>query len=136
MAIKITKYDKILRKILKLERQKNGLLECSRCHTKYDPEDCQGLHVSHFWGRAVWTTRLDEENVDFHCHGCHAYFEGRPHEHREWKIKQLGQERYDLLTLRARATFHDLYGMKQKFWLEDWYNEAKTRLKELEAKIV
>ena len=132
MAIKITKEDKILREILKIKRQKpNGMLECARCHKEYDPSDCQGLHVSHYWGRAIWTTRLLEENVDFHCHGCHSYLEGRPHEFKEWKMAQMGEGAYNQLLILAKGTFHDVYGMKKKFWVEDWYASAKDELKQL-----
>jgi len=130
-AIKITKYDRLLRSYLKLKRSKNGVLTCSRCGGQYPIEDCQGLHVSHFFGRANWTVRLDEENVDFHCHGCHAYFTANPHHHTEWKMEQMGPE-YNNLVMKAAKTIKDWYGVKKQFYLDDWYKETKQKLKELE----
>ena len=132
-GIKITKYDKILRQILELKRQKNGVLSCAKCGGSYSIDDCAGLHVSHYWGRGIWTTRLLEENVDFHCYACHSYLGGRPHEFKEWKLNQMGQPAYDALMILAKGTFQTVYGTKKKFWLEDWYEEAKRELQELQG---
>jgi len=131
-AIKITKYDRLLRSYLKLKRSVNGILCCSRCGGSYTLDDCQGLHISHFFGRANWTVRLDENNVDFHCHGCHAYFTANPHHHTEWKMDKMGETAYNQLVYRASRTIKDLYGMKKQFYLDDWYEQTKAKLKELE----
>ena len=132
--IKTTKYDRLLRKILKLKRQKNGFIACARCGKSYPVENSAQVHVSHFFGRANWTTRLLEENVDFHCYGCHSFFEQNPHHHREWKFKQLGRHRYESLVQQASRTIMDAYGMKKRAWLDMWYSEKLKELKELEEK--
>jgi len=129
--IKITKYDRMLRSLLKAKRGKNGAIQCSRCGKTYPLDDCAQVHVSHFFGRANWTTRLDEENVDFHCHGCHQYLGANPHIHAEWKREQLGQEKYDALVQRARKTIKELYGMKKGVYLSEWYEQAKKELADL-----
>jgi len=132
-AIKITKYDKILRKIVLLERRNpDGSVSCQRCGTSYPINDCRGLHISHYWGRASWTSRLLRSNVWLHCHGCHQYLGSRPHDFKEWVLNKMGQEKYDALMILAKGTFDSVYGIKKKFWLEDWYEEAKKELKELE----
>jgi len=74
--------------------------KCERCGTQYEVGS-RGLHASHFWGRAREATRFDPENVVAHCHGCHAYLTASPEEHRYWKLKQIGQQRYDALMVRA-----------------------------------
>jgi hypothetical protein len=73
---------------------------CQRCLKRYEVGS-QGLHCSHFWGRARESTRFDPENASAHCHGCHAFFTANPELHRAWKLNQLGQLAYDLLMIRA-----------------------------------
>ena len=75
---------------------------CERCFTRYEVGS-QGLHCSHFWGRARESTRFDPENASAHCHGCHAFFTANPELHRAWKLKQIGQRAYDLLMIRAET---------------------------------
>lgn len=79
---------------------------CMRCYSPVKLNE-KGMpvshHASHFWGRGRENTRFDPENVVTHCHGCHAYLTANPEEHRAWKLKQIGQERYDALMLRANT---------------------------------
>ena len=75
---------------------------CARCGKKY-PEGSRGIHLAHFHGRRKESVRFDPENVNLLCYGCHSYFHQNPKEHELWKIKQLGQKRFDLLTLRANT---------------------------------
>ncbi len=76
---------------------------CERCGKQYEVGS-QGLHCSHFWGRAREATRFDPVNCCAHDHGCHAFLTANPELHREWKLKQIGQREYDLLMLRAHTT--------------------------------
>jgi len=73
---------------------------CERCGTQYNVGS-QGLHASHFWSRGRESVRYDSENVSAHCYFCHVELGGNPELHRAWKLKQLGQRRYDALMIRA-----------------------------------
>ncbi len=75
---------------------------CQRCLTPYEVGS-QGLHASHFWSRGRESTRFDPENVSAHCFGCHTELGGNPELHRAWKLKQIGQKRYDILMVRAET---------------------------------
>ena len=75
---------------------------CQRCKTKYEPPT-SGLHCSHFWGRGNENTRFDPENATSHCYGCHSFLTANPQEHRDWKLKQLGEKRYKALDVRAHT---------------------------------
>lgn len=75
---------------------------CQRCLTQYEVGS-QGLHCSHFWGRARESTRFDPENASAHCYGCHSFFTANPELHRAWKLKQVGQSAYDRLMIRAET---------------------------------
>jgi len=75
---------------------------CRRCLTTY-PKGSQGLHNSHFWGRGRENTRFDPENCDALCFGCHQYFGSNPAEYNEWKLKQLGEKKFNNLKIRAHT---------------------------------
>ena len=60
-----------------------------------------GGEASHFHGRRKESVRFDEDNVVCSCFGCHRRFTEMPQEHRAWKLKQLGQQRFDALNVRA-----------------------------------
>lgn len=76
---------------------------CQRCLRKYK-EKSQGLHCSHFFGRRNESVRFDPENCVSLCFGCHKYFDEHDREaYREFKIKQLGEKQFELLTIKART---------------------------------
>ena len=80
------------------------------------------LQCSHFVSRNVKSVRWDEDNAAGLCGGCHMYLEHNPHEHQAWFLSHLGEERYDLLQGRRRAT-----GKPDRNALAIYY---KTKLKE------
>jgi hypothetical protein len=71
---------------------------CEACY-KYLGEG--GGEASHFHGRRKESVRFDPDNVACHCHSCHRHFTEQPEEHRAWKLKQLGQRRFDALNVRS-----------------------------------
>lgn len=89
---------------------------CVRCKRS------AGLTCSHYWGRKNENTRYDLENADALCISCHLAWEHEkgftigtllvggqsipvelPKPYTQWKLKQLGQARYDALKLRAHT---------------------------------
>lgn len=59
---------------------------------------------SHFWGRGNSATRYDPQNCDGICGGCHMRHESNKQGlYRDFKIRDLGKEGYDLLEKRARS---------------------------------
>lgn len=86
----------------------------------------QGLHAAHFHARRKESVRFDEENVDALCAGCHKYFTNHYTEHKEWKLQQLGQDKYDLLTLRANTKGDKNRAAEKIYWT--------NKLKELNEK--
>lgn len=74
---------------------------CVRCGRRYEPPT-SALHCSHYFGRGRENTRFDPENCDSLCYGCHQHWGSADKEgYRQFKINQLGQAGFDLLTLRA-----------------------------------
>jgi 5-methylcytosine-specific restriction endonuclease McrA len=77
---------------------------CQRCGTTYEPPTT-ALHCSHYFGRTRKSVRYDEENCDALCYGCHRFWEKEDREgYRAFKIKQLGERRFNALQVRANST--------------------------------
>lgn len=97
---KILPVDKVFSRLLRLK-----VLKCQRCgKLGYGPEGIFGLQASHFYSRRRWNLRFDEINVDVLCVSCHQWAHKQPTEFKDWKIEQLGQKDFDLLTLRSNLT--------------------------------
>ncbi len=75
---------------------------CQFCGKQYTPDNCRNLGVSHFYGRARESTRFDIDNCILLCSiPCHHYLDTHKNEYREFMLKRLGKERYDLLEWTA-----------------------------------
>lgn len=74
---------------------------CQNCGGRYAPGD-RGIHCSHYFGRTRESTRFDQINCDALCFHCHEHFDKEsPEDHREWKIKRIGEKEFKKLRMRA-----------------------------------
>jgi hypothetical protein len=98
MKIRISKEDESFSLYIRLRDQR-----CARCWTEgAGPIKTGGLQISHYFGRAIESTRFDENNCDALCFGCHQYWSSTNREsYREFKIKQLGETGFKMLCIRA-----------------------------------
>jgi len=101
MKIRLDLADKEFSRYIRLRDKK-----CVRCHrlgeNNIEGEPINGLQCSHYFGRSKESTRFDEQNCDSLCFGCHQYWGSTDREaYREFKIKQLGENGFKILTLRA-----------------------------------
>jgi hypothetical protein len=69
----------------------------------YGGKNFKELTNSHFHGRRKQSVRHDPENCDAACRACHQYLEEHKEFYKDWKLKQLGEQRYALLELRANT---------------------------------
>ena len=113
MNFKTDKADELFSLYIR-KRDKNT---CVRCHRIF-AEGERGLSCAHYFGRGKESTRFDPENCDAMCYpGCHLYWQNEARdEYTEFKIKQLGQKRYDLLVLRAHTTKKKDRKMERIIW--------------------
>ena len=75
---------------------------CQKCGRQYAVDNCRNLGVSHYHGRGHENVRFDEENTPCLCNiPCHEYFDTHKTEYAAFMRQRLGDERYDLLALRA-----------------------------------
>jgi len=76
---------------------------CQRCRRQY-PINSQGLHCSHYYGRAKESTRFEPDNADCLCYGCHQHWGSADREgYRNFKIKQIGKQRFKTLEIQANT---------------------------------
>lgn len=105
MGIKRDKYDKTVSDYVRLVRDK---LQCQRCKRKFQYENRQGLHLSHFMGRRSQSSRyglpdpgnpshsdLAGYNLISLCHGCHSFLSSHPLIHVEFAVEYWGQDAVD-----------------------------------------
>lgn len=104
----------------KYVRTKNSW-HCARCG-RYATG--QGLHLAHFHSRRKESVRFDLENADALCANCHRHFTTHYNQHKEFKLHQLGQKKYDLLELRANQTVKKDRESEKLYW--------RQKLKELD----
>jgi hypothetical protein len=100
--IKISPADKVFSQFVRTRDKR-----CLRCNSQV-VFNAGGLPVthqaSHFYGRARKSTRFDPQNVDTLCYACHVFWGSTDREsYRQFKIRQLGLQGFDLLTLRANT---------------------------------
>ena len=61
------------------------------------------LQASHFHGRRKESVRFDLDNVDPSCVACHRFMGEHKYTFENWKMKQLGKERFNALLIRANT---------------------------------
>lgn len=88
------------------------------------------LHCSHFWNDGAYPgTRFDPENCDAICYPHHfgspsiGWEYRKAGEYRDWKMRKLGQQRYDDMEKRAR--FGSL-----RFWTYDIVEELRQAIRD------
>ena len=121
--MKRSKWDKVFSNAVRVRDK----WTCQRCHKFYPEGKRQGLHCSHFYGRAKYSSRFDFDNAEALCYGCLQYLGSHPEEHRKHKIMKIGASKFNRLTLRSnnRASKKDL--------LSNWhYKYLKEKLRKYE----
>ena len=76
---------------------------CIKCGRRFPPPT-QALHCSHFFKRGDESVRWDFENCDSLCYFCHRFAEINKSKGRwyyEFKLEQLGEERFEELRIRS-----------------------------------
>lgn len=94
--------------------------ECIRCFSPvfFNEKGVPKSHQnSHYFGRAKQGTRFEPDNCDTLCHGCHRLWEKEDREdYREFKINQLGEERFNSLRLQSQLYHKKDYMAERIYW--------------------
>ena len=121
-----TKLDKADIAFSKYVRTLHG--KCVYCGKKGEgKEGITGLQLSHYFSRRKESVRYDLENCDSLCIACHRKLGTDNRQlYDEFKIRQLGQKRFDALVLRANTTGKRERDLEAIYW--------RKKLKELATK--
>ena len=107
MKIKINSLDA---KFSKLVRHKAG----NKCVVCWRPaRECH-----HYFGRRFKGLRYAFENCLSLCFGCHRRFHENPEWGREFMLKRLGEQRFQMLRVRSNLISKPDYKMI-KIWLDE-----------------
>ena len=124
MKIKIDKADRIFSQYVR----EIADWTCQRCRRKYDRDEPNHLQASHFYGRGNENTRFMPDNVDALCMGCHMRWGGADHEsYREFKVKQLGEKGFQLLTLAAHTYCKKDRKLAYMVWKQEYLKICKEK---------
>ena len=101
MKIRLDRADTIFSQVIRLRDR-----VCVRCKSPVIFNE-KGLPISHqnshFYGRGQEFTRYYLENCDSLCFACHIIWGSRDREdYREFKLRQLGKQGFDLLLLKSK----------------------------------
>lgn len=96
------KLDKIFSRYIRLrDAMPNGTFRCISCGQikPIEHADC-----GHFHSRRHMSTRFDEDNCHSECKYCNRFSADHIIGYRENLIRKIGQQRYNLLEVRAHET--------------------------------
>jgi len=113
---------------------------CERCGTqKHDIQKDNGdifeayklLDCAHCHGRAAKGVRWDPDNAAGLCGGCHMFLDAQAEAKREFFIKKLGQEAYDMPLARKRIPAKYLDREAIEFYLRQEIKRLRSSRKVL-----
>lgn len=123
------KLDRVFSRYIRLRDTKpydfryGKCISCGRVKP-YDQLDC-----GHFHSRIHRNTRYDEDNCHIECHYCNRMSADHLIKYQENLIAKIGQQRFDLLKVKASMTCK-----RSAFELELMIEEYNKKIKKLEEK--
>lgn len=96
----IEKLDSIFSKYIRLKySDSQGICQCISCTTRKRWTDIQN---GHYMSRRYFSTRWSEDNCRPQCVACNIFNQGNIQAYRVALIKQIGEQRVNLIEARAR----------------------------------
>lgn len=87
--------------VQKYARLRDAKLPCISCGSDYSVE----FHGGHLWKAEIWRgIVLEEINVNKQCKKCNVYLDGNELMYVEGFLKKYGQDKFNELYLKAKAT--------------------------------
>ncbi len=100
----VKKLDRVFSLYIRLrDAMPGGYVRCISCGRikKFEDVDC-----GHFHSRTHMATRFDEDNCHAECRFCNRFSADHLIGYQRNLIQKIGQQRFDLLNLRAHSTCH------------------------------
>lgn len=100
----IVKLDKVFSLYIRLRDSKPFGYKAFKCISCGKIKPFSKADCGHYYSRAKMSTRFDEENCNSECSCCNRFSADHLDGYRENLIKKIGQQRFDLLRVRANQT--------------------------------
>lgn len=98
-----------------------------KCKLRGGKWDIREMDVSHFHSRRKFNVKFSDLNTDPSCKMCHKYFGEHKTEFEAWKLKQLGEEKFNQLLVASRVTVRKADQEIKKKALRVWLNQELKR---------
>ena len=124
----IEKLDRVFSQYIRVKYSNNqGFCECISCGKRQYWRDIQN---GHYMSRRYLSTRWSEDNCRPQCVGCNIFNQGNIQAYRIALIKQIGEQRVNLVEARARQE-HCKYGeFELNAMIQHYTKELKDLCKE------
>lgn len=100
----IVKLDKVFSLYIRLRDSKPFGYKAFKCISCGKIKPFSKADCGHYYSRAKMSTRYDEENCNSECSYCNRFSADHLDGYRENLIAKIGQQRFDLLRVRANQT--------------------------------
>lgn len=100
----IVKLDKVFSLYIRLRDSKPFGYKAFKCISCGKIKPFSKADCGHYYSRAKMSTRYDEENCNSECSHCNRFSADHLDGYRENLIAKIGQQRFDLLRVRANQT--------------------------------
>lgn len=121
------KLDRIFSRYIRLRDTKPYDFKYGKCISCGRVKPFEQLDCGHFHSRIHRNTRYDEDNCNIECHYCNRMSADHLIKYQENLIKKIGQQRFDLLKVKASMTCK-----RSAFELELLIKEYEKKVKQLE----
>lgn len=123
----IKKLDTVFSLYIRLKYARpNGMCKCISCGTYKSWKEIQN---GHYMSRRYMSTRFDEDNCRPQCVSCNIFNQGNIQMYRRGLIKQIGEQRVDLIEYKAKSMTKQ-YSEFELTELIKYYSKLVEKLKE------
>lgn len=95
----VEKLDEVFSKYIRVKYSKKGYCQCISCGKHLHWKQIQN---GHYMSRRYFSTRWSEDNCRPQCVACNMFNQGNAQAYRLGLIKEIGEQRVNLIEARAR----------------------------------
>lgn len=124
----IDKLDRIFSQYIRLKySDSKGLCQCISCTTRKPWNEIQN---GHYMSRRYFSTRWSEDNCRPQCVACNIFNQGNIQAYRVSLIKQIGEQRVNLVEARARQETFKYGAFELNAMIQHYTKEVERIAKE------
>ena len=123
----VEKLDKVFSQYIRLKYSSNGYCRCISCGRIHHWKEIQ---CGHYMSRRYLSTRWSEDNCRPQCVACNVFNQGNIQAYRLALVKEIGQQRVDLVEARARQESCKYGEFELEALIKHYSKEVSNLLKE------